>query len=168
MPKTFPLAVKEKALELYLQGYSSKDISESLRTQFSNNVTQSTVYAWIKEGEWEDKKKENYAASIEQIQETEGQKLNRLQREHFDSYESLRHKATHELEFLQFDRAADAAKALDLGIKGERQIMEGLINLQFVQSVLSVLVEEINDESVLQRIAAKLRNLIHTEESTAL
>ena len=48
MPKTFPLAVKEKALELYLQGYSPKDISESLRTEFNNNVTQSTVYAWSK------------------------------------------------------------------------------------------------------------------------
>ena len=56
MPKTFPLAVKEKALELYLQGYSPKDISESLRTEFNNNVTQSTVYAWSKEGEWEEKK----------------------------------------------------------------------------------------------------------------
>ena len=164
MPKTFPLVVKEKALELYLQGYSSKDISESLRTQFSNNVTQSTVYAWIKEGEWEDRKKENHAASIEHIQETEGQKLNRLQREHFDSYESLRHKATHELEFLQFDREADAAKALYLGIKGERQIMEGLINLQFVQSVLSVLVEEINDEDILKRVAGRLKGLIQTEE----
>ena len=168
MPKTFPLAVKEKALELYLQGYSPKDISESLRTEFNNNVTQSTVYAWSKEGEWEEKKKANYATSIEQIQETEGQKLNRLQREHFDSYESLRHKAAHELELLQFDRAADAAKALDLGIRGERQIMEGLINLQFVQSVLGVLVEEISDEDVLRRIAAKLRNMIHTEESATL
>ena len=43
MPKTFPLDVKERALELYLQGHSSKDIAESLRTEFSNDVTQSTV-----------------------------------------------------------------------------------------------------------------------------
>ena len=168
MPKTFSLDVKERALELYLQGHSSKDIAESLRTEFSNDVTQSTVYAWIKQDDWEDKKKAHYTTALEKIQETEGQRINRIQQEHWDDYGKLRHKASHELDVLQFDRASDAAKALDLGIRGERQVMEGLINLQFVQSVLSVLVEEINDESVLQRIAAKLRNLIHTEESTAL
>ena len=31
MPKTLPLEVKERALEIYLQGYSPKDIAESLR-----------------------------------------------------------------------------------------------------------------------------------------
>ena len=59
MPKTFPLDVKERALELYLQGHSSKDIAESLRTEFSNDVTQSTVYARIKQDDWDLKKKEH-------------------------------------------------------------------------------------------------------------
>ena len=164
MPKTFPIAVKERALELYLQGHSPKDISTTLRTEFENNVTQSTVYAWSKQEGWEERKSEAYVSSLERIQETEGQKINRIQQEHFDTYESLRHKASHELELLQFDRAADAAKALDLGIRGERQVMEGLINLQFVQSVLGVLVEELTDEDVLRRVAVKLKNLIHLEE----
>ena len=165
MPKTFPIAVRNKALELYLQGHSSKDIADSLRTEFSNNVTQSTVYAWIKEGEWELKKNENYTNGLVKIQETEGQKLNRIQQEHWDNYGDLRQKAIHELEHLQFDKAADAAKALDLGIRGERQVMEGLVNLQFVQSVLEVLVDEIKDEEVLRRIALKLKTLIRSEET---
>ena len=165
MPKTFPLTVKNKALELYLQGYSSKDVADSLRTEFSNNVTQSTVYAWIKEGEWEIKKNENYTNGLAKIQETEGQKVNRIQQEHWDNYGNLRHKAAHELELLQFDKAADAAKALDLGIRGERIVIEGLINLQFVQNVLEVLVDEITDEEVLRRVALKLKNLIHSEET---
>ena len=168
MPKTFPLAVKHKALELYLQGFSSKDIAETLRTEFSNNVTQSTVYAWIKEGEWEVKKNENYANALEKIQETEGQKVNRIQQEHWDDYSNLRQKAATELELLPFDRASDAAKALDLSIRGERQVMEGLINLQFVQSVLGVLVDEITDEEVLRRVALKLKNLIHAEETPVI
>jgi len=165
MPKTFPLPVKNKALELYLQGYSSKDVADSLRTEFSNNVTQSTVYAWIKEGEWELKKNENYTNGLVKIQETEGQKLNRIQQEHWDNYGDLRQKAIHELEHLPFDKASDAAKALDLGIRGERQVMEGLVNLQFVQSVLEVLVDEIKDEEVLRRIALKLKTLIRSEET---
>ena len=79
-------------------------------------------------------------------------------------YGQLRQKASSELSLLQFDRASDAAKALDLGIRGERQVMEGLINLQFVQSVLSVLVEEITDEDILKRVALKLKALISPEE----
>ena len=79
-------------------------------------------------------------------------------------YGQLRQKASSELSLLQFDRASDAAKALDLGIRGERQVMEGLINLQFVQSVLSVLVEEITDEDVLKKVAVKLKALISQEE----
>ena len=164
MPKTFPLEVKERALEIYLQGYSPKDIAESLRDEFANGVTQSTVYAWVKQEGWEEKKQLVYAESLAQIQESEGQKINRIQQEHWDGYSSLRHKAMHELDLLQFDKASDAAKALDLGIRGERQVMEGLINLQFVQNVLEVLVDEIHDEDVLRRVAMKLKALIHVEE----
>ena len=39
-----------------------------------------------------------------------------------------------------------------------------MINLQFVQNVLSVLVEEINDEDTLKRVAGRLKGLIQTEE----
>ena len=40
--------------------------------------------------------------------------------------------------------------------------MEGMINLQFVQSVLNVLVEEIDDQDLIAKVAAKLRTLIQT------
>ena len=103
MPKTFPLAVKERALELYLQGSSPKDVSEVLRNEFTNDVTQSTVYAWVKQEGWEEKKNLVYAESLIQIQETEGQKINRIQQEHWDDYGKLRHKAYHELDLLQFE-----------------------------------------------------------------
>jgi len=102
--------------------------------------------------------------AIEKIKETEGQRFARAQREHLDTYESIRHKAGHELEHLNFDRAFEAAKALDMSIKGERQVISGMINLQFVQNVLSVLVEEITDEDTLKRVAGKLKGLIQTEE----
>ena len=64
------------------------------------------------------------------------------------------------------DKAFEAAKALDMGIIGERQIMEGMIYLQFVQNVLSVLVEEISDEALLRTLAQRLRSLIQTQEPT--
>ena len=63
-----------------------------------------------------------------------------------------------------FDRPFDAAKALDLGIKGERVVMGGMINLQFIQDIMSVLVEEITDSEVLQRVAIKLKSLMQTQD----
>ena len=38
--------------------------------------------------------------------------------------------------------------------------MEGLINLNFVQQVLSVIVEEVSDQDSLKRISIRLKGLI--------
>ena len=62
-----------------------------------------------------------------------------------------------------FDKPFDAARALDLGIKGERSVMEGMINLQFIQDVMSVLLDEITVQEMLGRIAVKLKTLVQTE-----
>ena len=87
-----------------------------------------------------------------------------MQTEHLDEYERLRQKAVNELSTLTFDRASDAAKALDLGIRGERVVMEGLINLQFVQDVLNVLIEEIQDQDIIKKVAVRLKTIVQEQE----
>ena len=87
-----------------------------------------------------------------------------MQTEHLDEYETLRQKAVNELSTLTFDRASDAAKALDLGIRGERIVMEGLINLQFVQDVLNVLIEEIQDQDIIKKVAIRLKTIVQEQE----
>ena len=64
-------------------------------------------------------------------------------------------------------REIDAVKAADVGIQGERRVLEGLINLQFVQEVMRVLVDEIDDGELLAKIANKLKILVSTEEQNA-
>ena len=76
------------------------------------------------------------------------------------TYEKMRKKAESELELLDFERAFEAVKAMDIGIQGERKTMEGMVNLQFVQDVLSVLVEEITDPDVITKVANRLRRLV--------
>jgi len=165
MPKQFPPAIKERALGLYIKGdKSAREISEILWEDFTVEVKPSTIYLWARDGEWNVQQVEIRTEAINQIKETEGQRFARTQREHLDTYESMRHKAGHELEHLNFDKAFDAAKALDMSMKGEREVIKGMINLQFVQNVLSVLVEEINDEDTLKRVAGRLKALIQTEE----
>ena len=169
MPKQFPLEVKDKALAIYLEGdKSAREIVEVLWENYEIEVKPSTIYAWAREGEWGVQQGEVRTQALDTIRESEGQRFTRVQREHLDNYESLRHKAENALDHLVFDKAFDAAKVLDLSIKGERQVIEGIINLQFVQNVLSVLVDEINDEEVLRRIAGRLKSLIQTEETAKI
>lgn len=164
MPKRLPEEVKIKAMELYLgKDGTAEEISTALNEQFNIPVAVSTVYSWIKSENWKEAKLATHADAIEKVKENETQRYTRLQEEHLDQYEALRHKATHELDGLTFTRAFDAAKALDLGIQGERQVMEGLINLQFVQDVMSVLIDEVQDTDVLGRVAFKLKTLVQKD-----
>ena len=161
MPKRFDEKVKLSAMELYLQGdKSAKDIATVVSKKYKVDVTPSTIYAWAKALDWKETKAVARADAITAVKEKEGTRFVKLQDEHLDSYERLRHKAEHELDGLNFTRAFDAAKALDIGIQGERKVMEGLINLNFVQQVLSVLVEEVSDQDALKRISIRLKGLI--------
>ena len=155
--------VKTKAMEHFLEGKPAKDIADLVTKQFNVVVKPSTIYAWANQFKWGETRAVSRANAVEQVKETETQRFSRLQEEHLSTYENLRRKASSELNVQTFDRAFDAAKALDLGIKGERQVMEGLISLQFIQDVMGVLVDEVKDADTLNRIALKLKTLVETD-----
>ena len=164
MPKVIPEEIRLKAMELFMEGQTVPSISSTLATEFDVEVKVPTIYAWAKQYRWKEDKIEARTAAVATIKETETQRYARIQEEHLNDYGKLRHKASTELDGHMFDRPFDAAKALDIGIKGERVVIEGMINLQFVQDIMSVLVEEINDADVLQRIAFKLKSLTQTQD----
>ena len=164
MPKVIPEEIRLKAMELFMEGKTVPSISIKLANEFDVEVKIPTIYAWAKQYRWKEDKIEARVAAVDTIKETETQRYARLQQEQLNDYGKLRHKASTELNGHMFDRPFDAAKALDIGIKGERIVMEGMINLQFVQDIMNVLVEEINDSDVLQRIAFKLKTLIQTQD----
>jgi hypothetical protein len=163
MPKRIPQEVKTKAMELFLEGRPAKDIAESVTYTFNVIVKPSTIYSWASQYKWGETRAVSRTDAVAKIAESETQRYARLQEEHLSSYEGLRRKASAELNVQTFDRAFDAAKALDLGIKGERVVMEGMINLQFIQDVMSVLIDEIQDSDTLNRVALKLKALVQTK-----
>lgn len=164
MPKRIPHEVRNKVMELFLEGKPAKDIATLVTKDFKIVVKPSTIYAWAKQYRWGETRAVARTDAIEQVKESETQRFARIQSEHLNTYEELRKKASLELKGHMFDKPFDAARALDLGIKGERSVMEGMINLQFIQDVMSVLVEEITDSDVLNRIAFKLKALVQTEK----
>jgi hypothetical protein len=165
MPKVIPDEVRLKAMELFMEGKSAPSISTQLYDLFNREVKPSTIYAWCRQYGWKDDKVEARTTAIEAVKESETQRYARIQQEHLEDYGRLRKKAATELDGHMFDKPFEAARALDIGIKGERHVMEGMINLQFIQDIMSVLVEEITDSDTLQRIAIKLKTLIQTQET---
>jgi transposase-like protein len=160
-------------MELYLKDDSSaREIADAVSSEYSVTVSNQTVYSWAKKYNWDSKRNDVKTKALERVVETESGRLVRLQQEHLDVYGNIREKATAELNNLTFDRAFDAVKAASIGIDGERQVIEGLINLQFVQDVIQILINEIDDAELMQRIAAKLRLLVsntaHEKKVTVL
>ena len=164
MPKLIPQEVQMKAMNLYLEGnLSAAKIAEKVSTDFNVSVKPPTIYAWAKRFSWNDKKGEARADAMAVVQETEKNRFTRVQDEQLQNYESMRHKATHELDGLVFDRAIDAVRAADLSIQGERKIMEGMMNLNFIQDVLAIILEEVTDQPTIDRIANRFRRLVSEE-----
>ena len=161
MPKLIPTEVRLKAMDLYMQGnLAASAISKQVSEEFDIAVKPSSIYAWAKRFDWGDQKNLAHTEAMEEVQESERTRFMRVQQEQLQNYEEMRHKATHELDGLQFDRAIDAVRAADLSIQGERQIMQGMMNLTFVQEVLSIILEEVGEQSSIDRIATRLRGLI--------
>ena len=163
MPKVYDQEIKLRAMKLWIEGISGPKIVEQINIEFDSDVKIPTLYSWAKQYDWNEQKNLARTEAMETIKESAGQRFARVQAEHLTEYEGVRHKATAALGVLQFDRAFDAAKALDMSIQGERKVMEGMINLQFVQSVLNILVEEVEDQQTIQRIAGKLKSLVSQE-----
>jgi hypothetical protein len=163
MPKVYDQEIKLKAMKLWVQGISGPKIVAQINHEFTSDVKIPTLYTWAKQYKWNEQKNIARTEAMVQIQESEGQRFVRVQAEHLTEYEGLRHKANDALGVLPFDKAFDAAKALDMSIQGERKVMEGMINLQFVQSVLNILVEEVADQTTIQKIAGRLKLLVSQE-----
>ena len=155
MPKKFSRQVRDRAFKLYLDDtYSAREIAEQVSQEFRVAVTTPTIYSWIRTLDWDTKKKE-----------TEAKAMQKMQEEHQELYKTVRDKAGIELNSLTFERAFDAVKALDIGIQGERQVAEGLINVQFIQDVVNILVDEIEDVELIKRIATKLKVLMASKDN---
>ena len=164
MPKYIPDAVKLKAMELFLRGdLTAKEIAEQLSVD-GVVVKPPTIYAWAKKEKWAEQKSVAIAEKKQEIAETEAQRFARLQEEQLDSYTQISNKASREITSLHFDRALDAARAVDIGIKGQREVLSGMVSYQFVQDVLHVLTSEIQDSETIQKIAVKLKTLVQNLE----
>ena len=166
MPRLISPEVRLEAMSLYVSGeHSAKQITEKLSEQFGVDITVSTIYAWSKRFKWDEKRLELQTIGTRAVIESESQRFARLNTEHLDLYEKMRHKASDDLEGLEFHDAGAATRTIDMSIQGERETMKGLINIQFVQDILNVLVEEISDPIIISKISGRFQNILQQSGS---
>ena len=54
MPKSFDPDIKNRALELYIQGdQSAREIVEQLWDEFTTEIKPSTIYLWARQNDWD-------------------------------------------------------------------------------------------------------------------
>ena len=166
MPRLISPEVRLEAMGLYVSGeHTAKEITEKISDKFDVAVTISTIYSWSKKYNWDEKRLELHSQASTAVMESESQRFARLHTEHLDLYEKIRHKAEDDLEGLAFRDAGTAARTIDMGIQGEREAMKGLINIQFVQDILNVLVEEIEDPVVIGKISGRFQGLLQSADA---
>jgi len=166
MPKQFPDSIKLKAMELFLEGeLTAKKIAEGVSTQ-EHVVSPPTIYMWARKEKWGEQKIQEYVDNQTDVAKKKARDYSEIQEDQMNQYTDLATKANAELKGLTFDRALDATRAADIAIKGQREVMQGMINMNFVNDIMAVLIDEVNDADTLQRIAAKLKSVYMLHEDS--
>jgi transposase len=165
MPKTIPIEVRDKALELYIRDdMSAKAIADAVSAEFMTSVRTPTVYSWVTKYGWDDAKKAAKSQALEKITEAEASRLERVTKEHLTLYEKIRNKANQDLDAAVFDTALDAVRAAKIGAEGEIEILQDMMKMEFVQQVIQIIMEEVTDADALVAVGERLRELVVTED----
>ena len=160
-----PQAVKDKAQELYLSGDKVSVISRELEKEFEFPVKTATIYAWIRKDNWTSLRGELTLQANGDVATQVREEIVVSTNEHSDAYKNLWTKAGQALGLddpdsqITFTKTADAVKALDIGIQGERKVQQGIVNSQLIMKIYSIISEEIEDENAMRRIAVRFRTL---------
>ncbi|MBI2020134.1 hypothetical protein HYS94_01820 [Candidatus Daviesbacteria bacterium] len=151
------------ALDLYLDGMTAVKIARRFSSEYNSLIRASTITQWINKYEWKNIRAELRNQAIAEIMQRNKSSLIKTSEEHAKTYRKLWKKGEEALEREKSPAKildpSDAIKAIDAGIQGERKVILGIVNMKFVQDVLGVIVEEVNDQTVLNKIAIRLKKL---------
>jgi|TARA_R110000796_G_scaffold25306_3_gene71493 hypothetical protein len=161
MNRKYSQSVKDFAAKTYIHDdVIIPKIKEDILAKFEVDVPEDTLYQWSKEQGWKDLKSKAIARSRDKMVELEASHRRLDSEAHLEQYKKITSKASDALDVLQFDRASDAAKAVDMAIKGERLILEGLIARKFIQGIVSIIMEEVSDKEIRQRLGTRLQDFL--------
>lgn len=143
---------------------SAKEIAKSVSDEFWLSVQPVTIYSWAKKYDWDDAKKAVKTTALAKATESEAGRLLRTTQDHLKLYSKIREKASNDLDSIPFDSAIDAVKAAKIGADGEIEILKSMMQMEFVQQVMLILVDEIQDSQTLTVVGNRLMALVVENE----
>jgi len=162
--RILPDNVKEKTRKLFLAGYPLDEVAKMVNQECNTDYEQAVYRRMVYRYGWHlerDRLDFNALATINKGNNVPD--ITQRTDDHVKSYQQLTEKAKDQLfdpeHGLPFVTAGEATRALDIGIRGERQIMGGLISIRLVEDVIAIIDETIKDSDVKKIVGAKLKVL---------
>ena len=167
----YPLDMKRRAHELYIASGHIPTVYRTLKLEYKNHdlPKEITVRKWIEQNDLPEIHKSLNVDVIVQARTNEVSKRVQRQEEHQENYRKLQEKAEHQLfgdDPLKFHTAMEAAKAMDIGVQGERKSMKEQVNIRLVEDLLSSVFQIIRDEDIRRDIGIEFRKILqdHSDE----
>ena len=158
---SYPRKVREFAFRMYLDGsHTREEIAEACRERYDLPVTDSAIGAWSREYDWRAKKDMANVTALEKVADGDVAKRILQTEDQIENYDEIRDKAMEALDELGFRSAEGAAAAVDMAIKGARSIEKGLLSAQLVSEVVKIIVEEVKDPELRERLGARMASLV--------
>lgn len=163
----YPPEIKNRALELFIELKHIPDVYKQLKQEYKGkNIPKAiTVRKWIENSKLSEVKKSLDTDVLVHARTKEIEDTIQRQEIHKEKYRKLIDKASETLfgkESKNFHTASDAAKAMDMGIKGESGILSQQVNKHFAMDLLEALAFLFKDDEsrregamAVQRVLAK-------------
>ena len=111
----YPEEIKKRAYELYVEGISNQQIISKISKEFDAIIRSETINLWAKEEDWKESRALARANAYNDVTTRQTKTLAdymQNQLEHMEKLNKVTIKANDELEYLPFEKAEGAAKAL--------------------------------------------------------
>lgn len=155
----FSEEMKEMARSMYISGKEIKEILREIRLKTQRPIKTETIMGWAQRGNWTELRDEARQRALAKVIDEISSEKAGLTTAQINAYRKMWARGLSEIEAQTIFGGLDAAKMVDLGIKGERQIQMGVISVNFVNKLMQILLEEIADETILRKVGLRLKSL---------
>ena len=157
----YPSEVRLFARGLYLQGNSYNEVAKLVKKQYSGaRCNAETIRRWATKGVWDESRLEVQ----KRVDVQQGEDATGILEKHKSLYQLMIEKGEKGLRTRDNvpRSASEAGSLLDAGIKGQRTALRDLVSLSFMKAVLTIVREEVTDDTTRRRIAFRFRELSET------
>ena len=154
----YPPEVIEMARRLFLEGLSFDRIAVSVKEATGRPCRGKVIWSWSKKYSWTRIKKKLTGKELIKAQDKAKVEIETTQNQLL-AYQKMREKGAFALDSIPISKISprDATEMIDLGIKGERRIQISAWMRKFLDSVATIIMDEVKDDETLKRIATRFK-----------